>query len=77
MYCKITFENIWFGARISTHFILKTEEREDVNKYACRLLSDSEPFGNNDNQSWVYTCQTDRESALGPRGNNGGLFAYK
>jgi len=44
LYCKITFENIWLGARISIHFILKTEEKEDVNKYACRLLSDSDPL---------------------------------
>ena len=34
------FENIWLGGRISIYFILKTEEREDVNKYACRLLSE-------------------------------------
>jgi len=62
------------GTGISIHFILKTEERKDVNKHACRLLSDSEPFGNNGDQLWVYTCQTDQESSLGPQGNNGGLF---
>ena len=50
MYCKITFENIWLGARISIHFILKTKQRENVNKYACRLLSDSKPLGNNGDQ---------------------------
>ena len=64
-YCKIIFENIWLGTHISIHFILKTEEREDVNKYACLLLSDSEPLGNNGDQLWVYTCQIDRETSLG------------
>jgi len=77
LYCKITFENIWLGSRILIYFILKIEEREDVNKYACRLLSDSEPFGNNGDQLWVYTCQTYRKSSLGSRGNNGGLFPYQ
>jgi len=48
-------------------------EREDVNKYACQLLSDSEPLDNNGDQLWVYICQTDRRSGLGPQGNNGGL----
>jgi len=50
-------------------FYFKIEERENGNKYACRLLSDSEPLGNNGDQLWVYTCQTDRESDLGLRGN--------
>jgi len=54
------------GDRLSIHFILKTEEREDVNKYACRLLFESVPLGNNGDQLWVYTCQTDQESGLGP-----------
>ena len=67
----------WLDARISIHFILKTEERKDVNKYACRLLSNSEPLGNNGDQLWVYTCQTDREFGLGLWGNNGVLFPYK
>ena len=31
LYCKITFGNIWLGIRISIHFILKTEEKEEVN----------------------------------------------
>jgi len=31
LHCKITFQNIWLGARISIHFILK-KEREDVIK---------------------------------------------
>jgi len=77
MYCKITFENIWLGARISIHFILKTKQRENVNKYACRLLSDSKPLGNNGDQLWMYTCKIDRESSLGPWGNNGGLLPYQ
>jgi len=70
----MTFGNIWLGSCISIHFISKIEEREDVNKYACRLLSNSKPLGNNGDQLWVYTYQTDRESGLGPRGNNGGLL---
>ena len=47
LYYKITFENVWLGSRISIHFILKTEERGDVNKCACQLLSDSKPLDNN------------------------------
>jgi len=35
---------------------------------------DSEPLGNNGDQLWVYTCQTDRESGFGLRGNNGGIL---
>jgi len=73
----MTFENIWLGACISIHFILETEEREDVNKYACRLLFDSEPLGNNGDQLWVYICQTDRKFGHRSRGNNGGFLPYK
>jgi len=35
LYYKVTFGNIWLDGCISIHFILETEEREDVNKYAC------------------------------------------
>jgi len=68
LYSKITFAIISLGTRISIHFILKTEERHNVNKYACWLLTNSEPHGNNDDQLWVYTCLTDQESGLGLQG---------
>ena len=77
LYCQIAIRNIWLGACIAIHFILKIEEREDLNKYACWLLSDSELLDNNGDQLWVYTSQTDRKSGLSLRGNNGGLLPYK
>ena len=43
LYCKITIGNTWLDGCISIHFILKIEVREDLNKCACQLLSDSEP----------------------------------
>jgi len=77
LYLQNKFVPKRLGIRISIHFILKKEEREDVNKYVCRLLSDSEPLGNNGDQLLVYTCQTDRESGLSPRGDNAGLLPYQ
>ena len=44
MYRRMTLTIIWKDACISIYFILKTEEREDVNKYGCQLLSRSRPL---------------------------------
>ena len=56
------------GARISNQFTLRTWEGEYVNKRACRLLSYREPLDNMKINFPEYTCQTDREPGLGPRG---------
>ena len=47
-----------FGWRGAFQIILlKTEEREDINKHACRLLSDSELF---DNMAINFGCTSAR-----------------
>ena len=77
LYLQNKFVPKRLGIRISIHFILKKEEREDVNKYAFQLLPHSEPLGNNGDQLWMYTYQTERQSSLGLQGNNDGLLPYK
>jgi len=42
LHCKITFENIWLGACVSNHFILKTE-RDDVIKTLAGYYLKVEP----------------------------------
>jgi len=46
LYCRIAIENIWLAGHISNHFIENRRKREDINKHACWLLSDSKLLDN-------------------------------